>query len=262
MERVWKRGDAGPDGRLFWKRAKTYAGGIRWVSEHEFERLKQKTLEQGRAHVAKDPERRTRVVKAWKEANPEKVKADWATWYAKNSAEVRRKQVERNRANPEYGRRYAKEWRRNNPEKAVAQVVLYKARARASKPGFVVMERLRGRIRVALRRAAKVKGSLKPSRAADSISVAFLLWLAERKGIDRGALVVHQIDHLYPVAWWLENRSPEEFHLVNSPENVRWLHEIDNAAKGAALPSSEEVAEHLLLVEEWRNSFHNPEKVP
>jgi len=256
MERIWKRGDIGPDGRRFWKRAKTYAGGIRWVSEQEFEALKQKTLEQGRAHAARDPERRARVVKAWKEANPEKVKAGWTKWYAENAEMVRENRRSRALANPENEREIARRWRRRNPKKVVAQVRLYRARAKAKGPEFEMLERLRGRIRTAFGRV--LPNSEKPSRAKDRVSVGFLVWLAKKKGIEddlRGM----QIDHILPVWWWRAHKTSEEFKNINAPENVRWLTSFENASKAGRLPSDEEINNHLALVAEWRNSFPRKE---
>jgi hypothetical protein len=41
-EKKWKRGDIGPDGRVFWKYKKSYKNGEYWASLDQFEKLKDK----------------------------------------------------------------------------------------------------------------------------------------------------------------------------------------------------------------------------
>ena len=79
----------------------------------------------------------------------------------------------------------------------------------------------------------------------------FLVWLAQKQGVDITRKHEWHIDHLRPI---------KSFDLfadgvranVNGPENVRWLTAKENLAKGSQMPTEEEIAAHALLVAEWR----------
>lgn len=65
----------------------------------------------GAEHIAK--------VRAWQTANPDKVKANKARYYAKSEAKEKR-------------RVYLREWRRKNPDKVTAKTQRYRARRQAA----------------------------------------------------------------------------------------------------------------------------------
>ena len=77
-EHKWKRGDIGPDGRVFWSYKKGCKNGEWWITQSKFEEQKQKMREQSRKNYAANPQKfcikareKYRICHA---ANPEKFR--------------------------------------------------------------------------------------------------------------------------------------------------------------------------------------------
>lgn len=223
--RKWRRGDVGPDGRVFWAWAKASPNGQYWTSPETFERLLAKARAAAKAVNEADRENGWARIKGWRKKNPDKVKATVAK---SMTPEARAKARENTR-----------EWRGQNPDKCrqYGRRAYEKVKQR---PEQLVLRMLRIRLSGAVRRGRVAYFS----RAADREGVKFLLWVAARTGVEIGTGAWH-IDHLVPLAKFGRGNP-------NVPENVRWLTAAQNLAKGASLPTPEEVAAHLALVEEWR----------
>lgn len=221
-----KRGDTRPDGLIYWGQNKR--DGELWVGPERYE-------EKRNAH-AKDALARYRSNTEYRE----KIKE-----YQKSYRRDTKNKIKLT----EYFRvLYLKD-----PNRKRAVMARKKARYRED-ADFAVLSKLRARLRCAVKKRAKRLGLATSSRAADRVSVAFLLWLANKKGVNPLDGLKWHIDHLTPVSKFsgpLEN--------VNAPENVRWLSARDNAEKRDRTPAKQEVEDHLTLVAEWRNSFSREE---
>jgi 5-methylcytosine-specific restriction endonuclease McrA len=225
QSRKWRRGDVGPDGRIFWAWAKASPNGQYWASPETFARLLAKSRAATKTVNEADRKNGWARIRRWREANPAKVKATVAKSMTPEAREKARKNT--------------REWRSRNPDKCrqYGQRAYEKIKQR---PERLVMRMLRIRLNGAVRRGRVAHYS----RAADRDGVKFLLWAASRMGVEIGTGAWH-VDHLVPLAKFGRGNA-------NAPENVRWLTAAQNLAKGASLPTSEEVDAHLALVAEWK----------
>lgn len=222
--RKWRRGDVGPDGRVFWR----YASRTRseeWLDAGVFERRKKdasrKIVAYMRRRFAEDPALKERVTRQntarasfRRLHDPSFKKQRYATvraWQLRPDIQERRRRRDRERM-------------RNDARHAAAV-------------------RLRQRIRALVRRGARV------SRKGDGAheGAAFLSWCIKRLGLTLSPKL--HVEHLWPLSRW--NEAPAGVR-PNGPENVRWLGAQENWQKRTTLPTPEEVAAHLALVEEWK----------
>lgn len=242
MERTWKRGDVGPDGRRFWQ----YYREDRemWLSEDAYRKKAAKTSEYARRYREQNAATR----KAYR-ALPhvrEKERASWKRWAANNGDHLAAKYKKRYFQDPEKTKAYVMEWRRRNPEAFKRYQAISIARRRAV-PRGLIMDRVRARI--------KRSELLVPCRDSMTDGVQFLSWCLTRFGMDveRDNL---WIDHLVPIKEYVDGsraeRPPEE---ANAPENLQWLTKGANLKKGSRMPTDEEIRVHLGIVHEWRKSF-------
>lgn len=224
--RKWRRGDVGPDGRVFWARAKGSPNGEYWVTPDKVPALRAKAQEAARKVNERDRANGWARIREWALKNPDKVKAS----KRKNLTPDRREEASLR----------VKAWRARNPDKVRAHGAAAYEKTKLD-PHKRALKLLRQRLWLAVSRgwAGKVP------RSADRETVRFLLWLARRNGHSPVSGQWH-IDHLIPLS-----RLPAGA-AANAPENVRWLLAEHNLKKAAEMPSAEEVAEHLALVEEWK----------
>lgn len=142
--------------------------------------------------------------------------------------------------NPVKAKEIQNKWRATVPDK-VAKYHRSRYLVVKADPAKWLLHKLRVRLQKAFDRNAR------SSTSRDKEAVKFLMWLKDRKGITdlRG----YQIDHLFPVS------KATNAATCNVPENVRLITERENNRKRDREPTEKEVAEHLALVAEWRNSF-------
>ena len=125
------------------------------------------------------------------------------------------------------------------------KAIIARIKAKAKTPYMIAKNRLSRSIK---RHLANL---LAGTSHKHSEGARFLVWLAQKQGVDITRKHEWHIDHLRPI---------KSFDLfadgvranVNGPENVRWLTAKENLAKGSQMPTEEEIAAHALLVAEWR----------
>jgi len=84
-EKKWKRGDIGPDGRVFWAYGNKYRNGERWIDADGFQQLHENRKEQSRRYIQENREKVTEVKRRYHQKNREKA------------AEARRRRIHENR---------------------------------------------------------------------------------------------------------------------------------------------------------------------
>lgn len=215
--RKWRRGDVGPDGRVFWEKHKAFPSGEYWVDAQDYPRMLEAKRASKRAFYLRH---REKIL----EKDKQRRKAVGMTAEQKAARKAYRD------ANAKRLRQREKEWRK---------------KATAERPELRVFSTMRTRLKIAVK-AAVGEGATISSRAQDRESVSFLMWLAARMGVDVSDGSVWHIDHLVPIS-----KCPD-LSKANAPENVRWLPATANTARKDADPTPEEATEHLKLVEEWR----------
>jgi hypothetical protein len=92
-EKKWKRGDIGPDGRVFWAYDKTRKNGERWIDADRFQQLYEKMAEAGRHYRQENREKLAERDRRYKQGNREKVEETKRRHYQEN----REKLLERHR---------------------------------------------------------------------------------------------------------------------------------------------------------------------
>ena len=73
-ERKWKRGDIGPDGRVFWIYNQRCKNGERWVTLEKLAELREKNNEHQRKLHASNTEKAREKCRKWRSANAKKIK--------------------------------------------------------------------------------------------------------------------------------------------------------------------------------------------
>lgn len=221
--RKWKRGEVGPDGRVFWEKNKAFPSGEYWVAAEDYPRM----VEAKRASKKAFYERHREKILAYSKIRHAKVcttaahKAERKKYRDANAARMRKREAA---------------WRK----KAVLEC-----------PELRIVCAIRGRIKAAVSREAN-SGHRISSRAQDKEAARFLVWLAARQGVDPRDGRTWHVDHLIPIS------KCEDLSKANQPENVRWLRAEVNTGRRDADATPEEIAEHQMLVQEWRNSLKVP----
>jgi hypothetical protein len=172
-------------------------------------------------------------LKWWNIRNHDKIKALAKARYSNACPEERNaKQRVRRNANPEVHRAKWREWAKKNPAYFLSE-----------------KRRIPHLLRCAIRARVKGRNVKKDWKYAPSVTVRFLLWLAEKTGVpkDRHG---YQIDHIVP-ADALDWNNALHRKMFNSPTNVRWLTAFDNNSKHSKIPHISELGRHFLLVEEF-----------
>lgn len=236
--RKWRRGDVGPDGRVFWKthRSRGLAQEV-WVSREKFDfNVAREKAQRAAGWALKTPEQRA------KKAEKERLRYETREDVRAKVAEAQRLRL----LDPEAKAKHkaaVKRWsERRRPEDRKNAQKESSARYR-SDPRNRVMLRLRGRLRSCVARALVQE---KHPRGEDREAASFLLWCAQR--IPGFSFSEWEIDHLWPCAKCKGWPSQE----INKPENVRWLPRVENRVRQDADPSPSELAAHGLLLEEWK----------
>jgi hypothetical protein len=243
----WRRGDVGPDGRVFAGMQNGGEGGKVpwWVTPEHYERRRKAFNDARKKRYAEDPAMRAKMLASSKELGKLKYHCDPEWKAAKNAANAGRMRERRStdasfvaqcsaKAKIRAAMPEARE-RRRQRERGLA----------ASDPCFAAVKRLRCRIRSAIRRGVVASEDSRGTRQG----AAFLVWLAKRMCMGKIGPSLH-IDHVWPLSAWAAN--PYAGWVPNGPENVRWIGASQNIRKHARLPTAEEVAEHLTLVAEWK----------
>ena len=215
--RKWRRGDVGPDGRIFWNYCKASKSGAVWKTPEAF----QASLAYKAAN--RDEQNRKQRERSKRPETRERYRRKVSLWRARNKARFDNT---------------SRAWREADPSRARRYRMTAHARKRAD-PAKWAIHKLRARLQKAVRS--------KYVRSVERDSAAFLLWLAVKVGADPQNGDAWHIDHPVPLARWTE-----DLGHPNAPENVRWLRASENLEKRASLPTPEEVAAHLALVEEWK----------
>jgi hypothetical protein len=65
----WKRGDIGPDGRLFWRYHKQIPGGVNWITREKFLEYMEKDKEHQKIQYLKNPQKIKRRVGRYRVKN-------------------------------------------------------------------------------------------------------------------------------------------------------------------------------------------------
>lgn len=233
MERVWKRGDVGPDGRKFW-------GGSKWVSLEKFSELDVATKKRSAEYRAKTVEKRREYSKSLRVKIPGLLRERLREWRRKNPEKHRQQNLKAAAKQKLKGKAFWSAMRKT-PE--------YKARYKSwrLRPENAVLIRIRARFKRSF--SASFRGVLS-SRSADFDAVEFLLWSAERRGIDPRKGYEWHIDHVKPASAFAAGEEG-----INAPENLRWVPALENLVKNARLPTPGEVEDARAHAQEWRNIF-------
>lgn len=237
FSRRWKKGDIGPDGRLFWRYNPPAKNGMHWVTKAKYDLME---LGWRRRHAAR-------------QADPIKKAARNA--YCKAFQTKRRQDP----AYRDKNRLYCAEYKREVVDRDPIKKAEFSKRALAKRKlrlktdaAFRTMLNLRRRLRVSVKKALL---GHKPPRTPDEEAVRFLMWLAKDLGLPDSALGPrYQIDHLIPVCKW--DGAGISSYSINSPENVQWLTVSENASKADKMPSGEDILRHLTIVKKWRASLN------
>jgi (p)ppGpp synthase/HD superfamily hydrolase len=72
-EKKWKRGDIGPDGRVFWAYGKHYRNGERWIDVDRFQQLHEKVTEVTRRYNQENREKLKEQMRRYNQENREKM---------------------------------------------------------------------------------------------------------------------------------------------------------------------------------------------
>lgn len=69
----WKRGDVGPDGRVFWRYKKERKNGEWWVTPEKYESNREKIAEKERKRYKANREKELERLRKYRESNREKI---------------------------------------------------------------------------------------------------------------------------------------------------------------------------------------------
>ena len=228
------QGDEMPNGKVFHRYFKGASSGMLMVSKEALAKIRERCKAYAAARYVKKG-RRTKT--------PEEKRATVLANIRRNSAN----KWARHRARMLSDAAYAEHWRamekiryEKNKKAIIARMM-----AKSKTPYMIAKNRLSRSIK---RHLANL---LAGTSHKHSEGAQFLVWLAQKQGVDITQKHEWHIDHLRPI---------KSFDLfadgvranVNGPENVRWLTAKENLLKGAHMPTEEEVAAHALLVAEWR----------
>jgi len=72
-EKKWKRGDIGPDGRVFWEYDKSSKNGEYWINADKFKQLREKVLEAKRHYRQENREKLAEAKRRYDQKNREKL---------------------------------------------------------------------------------------------------------------------------------------------------------------------------------------------
>lgn len=113
VARRWKRGDVGPDGRVFLNYATGYRNGEYWVSAERFELCNKRKAERDRKYYATNPEHFITRKNSYRSAHLGECREADKRWYQQNK--VRHKQTCKNwmERNRERRRTYMRQWERD-----------------------------------------------------------------------------------------------------------------------------------------------------
>ncbi len=92
----WKRGDIGPDGRIFWTYNKSRPGGIRWIANNMLEKCLEAANKGARAYRQKNREKCKDRQRSYYEKNRGKYKDRIRSYYEKNRekySELQRRRI-------------------------------------------------------------------------------------------------------------------------------------------------------------------------
>lgn len=117
QEKKWKRGDIGPDGRVFLKYQKSCKNGERWVTAKNIEEINKKSAEQARARYEKNKEKENERNRLWRLNNKEYEKQRHRVYSDQNKEKIREKERKRYEKNKEKVAEKNAKWRKSNPEK-------------------------------------------------------------------------------------------------------------------------------------------------
>jgi len=189
------------------------------------ERLRAYARNRARQIRVEEPGMLRDKLKEWRRKNPDKV-----------ASQQRRAAERRHAAGIEYGRRT-----RASPE--------YKARMQEwrQRPENLILIRIRTRFKRTMRSA--FKGTLS-SRSRDADAVRFLLWSAEKRGIDPRDGKHWHVDHVRPASAFARDEAG-----INEPENLRWTSAKENLVKNDRAPTEEEIKDAREHAMEWRKSI-------
>jgi hypothetical protein len=109
---------------------------------------------------------------------------------------------------------------------------------------------LRDRLRKGLKAVVTGKSSIGCQR--DFRTIKFLLWDANRRGIDPLS-PEWNLDHILPLHHH-DFTTEKGRSAVNRPENVRWLTQRENKSRQDAPATKKEIDAHQKLVEDWKAS--------
>jgi 5-methylcytosine-specific restriction endonuclease McrA len=142
---------------------------------------------------------------------------------------------------PEYAAKTRQRWREAN-EKFKAQRAIY-FKNRGQTPLGIAERRIRNSLR---RHLDKL---LFNGEKTTMEGARFLCWLAKKRGLQNLKKDWH-VDHIIPLSKFDLTKVTRK--NVNAPENLRWLTPAENWAKSDAMPTQQEIDEHLKLVAQWR----------
>jgi 5-methylcytosine-specific restriction endonuclease McrA len=159
----------------------------------------------------------------------------------RNRAAKKARHKARMLTDPEYAAKTRQRWREVDKKRKEQIAIYHKKR---SQTPLGIAER---RIRNSLRR--HLDKLLFNGEKTTMEGARFLCWLAKKRGLQNLKKDWH-VDHIIPLSKFDLTKVTRK--NVNAPENLRWLTPAENWAKSDAMPTQQEIDEHLKLVAQWR----------
>ena len=153
---------------------------------------------------------------------------------------------ERAKSDPLYAEKMRTFWRKCYQRRRDKILAMHKNKQKT--PYMIARARLNGSIK---RHLANLLAGSKHNHCEGA---KFLVWLADKQGVDMTKKHEWHIDHIKPIKSFDLHADGVRAN-VNAPENVRWMKAKDNLLKGSKMPTVLEVISHLGLVAEWRASL-------
>lgn len=214
------------------------------------ERHRNRIRKMARARYAANPERARRHSKRWRERNPEKVKLEYQKWletHPKQRAEINNRYVKNW---PHKVRARQRRYYRNNQLRIrdyfKRYLPAYRSRLRCSDPVFLLVERMRSRIRACMAKVCVKKSQ----RTFDLIgcSPQSLRLHIERlflPGMTWENRHLWHVDHVKPIAAF-DLRDTDQQRAAFHCSNLQPLWAEDNRRKSARILPDQQTGRRLL----------------
>jgi hypothetical protein len=129
-EKKWKRGDIGPDGRVFWQYGKSYKNGERWIDADRHKQLHEKAEDARRRYIQENRENVLEYRRRYHQENREKLLERHRHYHQENREKAleysrRYNQENREKVLKAYRRKGLKKHYKNHNQKHFLSFTLY-----------------------------------------------------------------------------------------------------------------------------------------